>query len=101
MKNYNNIEKLNIIRECLLEVSPNKQVDEISVETSITNDLGLDSIEMMDLLLKIREKLIKGDEDIIEKNIDIEKLLLFLFADTDDIYVKSIFSFIDEFEKLL
>lgn len=101
MKKYNNTEKLNIIRECLKKVSPNKQIDEISLKTSITNDLGLDSIEIMDLLLKIREKLVSEDENIIKKNIDIEKLLVFLFADTDDIYMKSIFDFIDEFENLL
>ncbi|AYZ74227.1 hypothetical protein EGX98_09420 [Fusobacterium necrophorum] len=101
MKKYNNIEKLNIIRECLMEISPNKQIDKISIETSITNDLGLNSIEIMDLLLKIREKLMSNDENIIEKNIDIEKLLVFLFADTDDIYMKSIFNFIDEIENLL
>lgn len=38
---------------------------------------------------------------LLKKNIDIEKLLVFLFADTDDIYMKSIFDFIDEFENLL
>ena len=57
MKKYTSEEKLKIVQKSLLEVAPDKVIDEITMETSITNDLVLDSIEIMDLLIKIREEM--------------------------------------------
>lgn len=53
MKKYTSEEKLKIITDCLLEVAPEKMIDELTIQTSITNDLVLDSIEIMDLLERV------------------------------------------------
>lgn len=41
MKKYTSEEKLKIVQKSLLEVAPDKVIDEITMETSITNDLVL------------------------------------------------------------
>lgn len=56
-KLYTIIEKLSIINVSLKDVVPDKMVGDVTFETSITEDLALDSIEIMDVLLKIRENL--------------------------------------------
>ena len=66
------------------------------METSITNDLVLDSIEIMDLLIKIREEMQSAEE---QEAIDIDRLLIYLFAESEDVLVKSICDFIDELTK--
>ena len=80
----------------LLEVAPDKVIDEITMETSITNDLVLDSIEIMDLLIKIREEMQSAEE---QEAIDIDRLLIYLFAESEDVLVKSICDFMDELTK--
>ena len=89
MKKYTSEEKLKIITDCLLEVAPEKMIDELTIQTSITNDLVLDSIEIMDLLIKIRETMKNSNQDI-------DRLLVYLFANTEDVLVKAICDFMDE-----
>ena len=96
MKKYTSEEKLKIVQKCLLEVAPDKVIDEITMETSITNDLVLDSIEIMDLLIKIREEMQSAEE---QEAIDIDRLLIYLFAESEDVLVKSICDFMDELTK--
>lgn len=95
MNKYSAEEKLEIVKCSLLEVAPDKVIDEITMETSITNDLVLDSIEIMDLLIKIREK-IQTEQEIA---VDIDRLLIYLFADSENVFVKSICDFMDEITK--
>lgn len=95
MNKYSAEEKLEIVKSSLLEVAPDKVIDEITMETSITNDLVLDSIEIMDLLIKIREK-IQTEQEIA---VDIDRLLIYLFADSENVFVKSICDFMDEITK--
>lgn len=92
------VKKLEIINKCLKEVVPNKVTEDVNEETSITLDLALDSIEIMDLLLKIREKvLIHGNEEDAE--VDIDRLLGYLFNSADgDVKVQSLYAYIDEIE---
>ena len=96
MKKYTSEEKLKIVQKSLLEVAPDKVIDEITMETSITNDLVLDSIEIMDLLIKIREEMQSAEE---QEAIDIDRLLIYLFAESEDVLVKSISDFMDELTK--
>lgn len=96
MKKYTSEEKLKIVQKSLLEVAPDKVIDEITMETSITNDLVLDSIEIMDLLIKIREEMQSAEE---QEAIDIDRLLIYLFAESEDVLVKSICDFMDELTK--
>ena len=96
MKKYTSEEKLKIVQKSLLEVAPDKVIDEITMETSITNDLVLDSIEIMDLLIKIREEMQSAEE---QEAIDIDRLLIYLFAESEDVLVKSICDFMDELSK--
>lgn len=93
MKKYTSEKKLQIIKESLFEIVPEKMIDEVTMETSITNDLILDSIEIMDLLIKIREAMQMDNQN---EQIDIDRLLIYLFADTEDVLVKSICDFMDE-----
>lgn len=93
MKKYTSEEKLKIITDCLLEVAPEKMIDELTIQTSITNDLVLDSIEIMDLLIKIRETMKNSNQD---EQVDIDRLLVYLFANTEDVLVKVICDFMDE-----
>lgn len=93
MKKYTYEEKLKIVQESLMNVAPDKVIDEITMETSITNDLVLDSIEIMDLLIKIRE-IIQNENE--RESVDIDRLLIYLFAESEDVLVKSICDFIDE-----
>ena len=96
MKKYTSEEKLKIVQKSLLEVAPDQVIDEITMETSITNDLVLDSIEIMDLLIKIREEMQSAEE---QEAIDIDRLLIYLFAESEDVLVKSICDFMDELTK--
>lgn len=96
MKKYSLEEKLKIVQESLLEVAPDKVIDEITMETSITNDLVLDSIEIMDLLIRIREEMQSENE---QEEVDIDRLLIYLFAESEDVLVKSICDFMDEIVK--
>ena len=93
MKKYTSEEKLKIITDCLLEVAPEKMIDELTIQTSITNDLVLDSIEIMDLLIKIPETMKNSNQD---EQVDIDRLLVYLFANTEDVLVKAICDFMDE-----
>jgi hypothetical protein len=95
-KLYTIIEKLSIINVSLKDVVPAKMVGDVTFETSITEDLALDSIEIMDVLLKIREKLTSTESDV-EEDIDIDKFLIYLFNAGDrGITVQSLCDFIDE-----
>lgn len=87
-------EKIKIIYKSLEEVASEKILDKIDLHTSITDDLALDSIEIMDLLLQIREDVAKYDERP-EEDVDIDRLLLYLFSGNEDITVESLCTFID------
>jgi len=96
MKQYTTIKKLSIINASLKDVVPYKMVGDATLETSITEELALDSIEIIDLLLKIREKLTSAEGNIKE-DINIDQLLSYLFNTGDgEITVQSLCNFIDE-----
>lgn len=50
----------------------------------------------MDLLIKIREEMQSAEE---QEAIDIDRLLIYLFAESEDVLVKSICDFMDELTK--
>lgn len=87
-------QKMQIIYKSLEEVASDKLLGEIDLQTSITEDLSLDSIEIMDLLLQIRDNATKNDE-APEEDVDMDRLLLYLFSGNEDITVKSLCVFID------
>jgi len=51
------------LKEILYEVAPLKVVDEVTPETSLVEDFAFDSIDMMQMLIKIKERLL-GDKDL-------------------------------------
>lgn len=51
------------LKEILHEVAPLKVVDEITMETSLVEDFAFDSIDMMQMLIKIKERFL-GDRDL-------------------------------------
>lgn len=51
------------LQEIIYEVAPLKVVDEIKPEDSLVEDFAFDSIDTMQLLLKIRERFL-ADKDI-------------------------------------
>lgn len=94
-KRFSEEDKLRIINESITDVVPDKMIHSVNFETSITEDLALDSIEIMDVLLKLREKFTMDDKMI--EGIDIDRLLNYLFkTGYGDITVRSLSNFIDE-----
>lgn len=87
-------EKLSLISEKIRIISPEKVSGEITLETSLTNEISLDSIEIMDLLISIQEEMKKQDVNRNESNID--KLLSYLFTENDDLTVQSLCEFMDK-----
>lgn len=86
--------KLNIIIEKIKQVAPHKVIESITLDTSLTEEIALDSIELMDLLLLVKEDLIEKERT--DDGIDIERMILYLFAGDNDITVSTLCEFIDE-----
>ena len=49
-------EVFNVLKEIVYEVAPSKIVDEITYESSLIEDFAFDSINVMDMFLKIQER---------------------------------------------
>ncbi|WP_315067812.1 hypothetical protein [uncultured Clostridium sp.] len=90
---YNGEEILSMLNEIFKEVVPEKVTKDITLETLITEDLALDSVEIMDILLKIRQKLTSDGSTI-----DMDKLLNFLViaGEGQAISVQSLCNLVDE-----
>lgn len=93
MKYLTKGEKIKIIEEGIRKVAPEKMICEINDKTSITNDLCLDSIQIMDLLIEIKS-IVNSRCEKEEDNMD--KLLGFLFEENDDLLTESLCEFIDK-----
>lgn len=91
---YTEKEKIDIICEEIKKIAPEKVTGELTLETSITNEIALDSIEIMDLLIGIQEEVKKRGTNQGEINYD--NMLSYLFAENDDLTIKSICNFIDK-----
>lgn len=95
LKQYSKTEKLDMVITSLKDVVNYKITGNITFETSITEELALDSIEIIDVLLKIREK-VRDDKLNTNEEVNIDELLSYLFDHGDgDITVLSLCNFID------
>ncbi len=68
------------LKEIICEVAPLKVVAEIKPEDSLVEDFAFDSIDTMQLLLKIRERFL-ADEDM---SIDIDGFLKEAYSDCEE-----------------
>lgn len=73
---------------------PEKITGKLTLETSLTNEIALDSIEIMDLLIGIQEEVKK--QSINQKEVNFDELLAYLFAENDDLTIRSLCNFIDK-----
>ena len=87
-------EKIKIIEDGIRKVAEEKMIGQLDLKTSITNDLRLDSIEIMDLLIEVRSVVSSIYKKTETENMD--SLLEFLFAESDDLLVESLCKFIDK-----
>jgi hypothetical protein len=87
-------DKVNIIYEEIKKIAPEKISGIITLETSITNEIALDSIEIMDLLISIQEEVKKRSMD--DSDVNIDRLLSYLLSENDDLTVKSLCDFMEE-----
>jgi acyl carrier protein len=67
-KNYSEEEVYQKLIQILREVAPLKVVGQITPSTSLIEDFAFDSIDMMDLLLKIQEVFIGENSEPINLN---------------------------------
>ena len=82
-------EKIQLVHDVIEKVAPEKLLEEFNLDTSIINDLALDSIEIMDVLIELQEHVSKKRHTTkIDTNVD--SLLSYLFAKSDDLSVKSL-----------
>lgn len=94
MSKYMLDDKVNIIYEKIKKIAPEKISGNITLDTSITNEIALDSIEIMDLLISIQEEVKKRSMNGSDINVD--RLLSYLFAENDDLTVKSLCDFMEK-----
>jgi acyl carrier protein len=71
-------EIFNQLKEILFEVAPLKVVDEITPETSLVEDFAFDSIDIMQMLLRIQERFAPEDSTV-----DMDKFLQEAYNDSD------------------
>lgn len=65
LERYSEQEVFEMLKQILREVAPFKVVGEITPDTSLQEDFGFDSIDFMDLLLKIQEVFIREESEPI------------------------------------
>lgn len=65
-QNWNEAEIFEQFKAILTEVAPTKIVDEITPESSLLDDYGFDSIEIIDTLLKIQERFLGDDPEPLD-----------------------------------
>lgn len=65
LERYSEQEVFEMLKQILREVAPVKVVGEITLDTSLQEDFGFDSIDFMDLLLKIQEVFVREDSEPI------------------------------------
>lgn len=94
MKSYTNEEIFNIIEQILKEVAPLKVNGELNMDTSITDDFAFDSIDIMDTLIKLREKFMSDNEKCL--NYDVDKLISSMFDGENELTMKNLCKIIDE-----
>lgn len=87
-------DKVHIIYEGIKKIAPEKISGYITIETSITNEIALDSIEIMDLLILIQEEVKK--RNINDNDVNIDNLLSYLFSQSDNLTVKSLCDFMEK-----
>jgi acyl carrier protein len=75
-QNWSKAEIFEQLKAILAEVAPAKIVDEITPESSLLDDYGFDSIEIIDTLLKIQERFLGDDPDPL----DLESFLSGVYA---------------------
>lgn len=86
-------EKIQLIYNTIEKVSPEKLLDKLDLKTSIINDLALDSIEIMDVLIEIQDQVSKKYH--VNDNTNIDRLISYLFSESNDLSVSSLCKFID------
>lgn len=93
----NSMETLSMVNEILKEVVPTKVVETVTLDTSLNEELAIDSIEMMDVLIKIRETLTEKLQ--IEEEFDTDKIFEFLLMcqNGESITVQSLCNLIEEY----
>lgn len=89
----NHEETLKLVNSILKEIVPSKVTEDVTLDTAINGELALDSVELMDVLLNIRDEISRKKEDV-----DVDKLLEFLFkaGEGDAITVEALCSLIEE-----
>lgn len=93
------VETLSLVNEILKEVVPAKVAEEVTLDTSLNEDLAINSIETMDILIKMREKLSQAHH-MNEEDFDTDKVFGFLSqcGNGDSITVRSLCNLIEECE---
>lgn len=91
--NNNHEETLKLVNSILKETVPVKVTEDVTLDTAINGELALDSVELMDVLLNVRDEISKKNEDV-----DVDKLLGFLFkaGEGDAITVEALCNLIEE-----
>lgn len=91
--NNNHEETLKLVNSILKETVPAKVTEDVTLDTAINGELALDSVELMDVLLNVRDEISKKNEDV-----DVDKLLGFLFkaGEGDAITVEALCNLIEE-----
>lgn len=93
----NSMETLRMVNEILKEVVPTKVVEAVTLDTSLNEELAIDSIEMMDVLIKIRETL--TEKLHIEGEFNTDRIFEFLLKcqNGESITVRSLCNLVEEY----
>jgi len=81
------------LKKILQEVAPLKVVGEITPETSLIEDFAFDSIDMMQMLIKIKEHFL-GDKDLPQEQFFSE---IYYSSEEQPVTVKSVSRLIAEY----